>query len=79
MDKKQLIEKWKQQHDSIINPDGIDKWEDLGFDEPPDGYENTPESVQKYMERGEDAEWDEGEQTSLQLIGEFLEDLNNLE
>ena len=78
MNKQELIEKYRLHRKAIINPDDITDWSDLGFDEPPDGYEDTPESIMDYLDR-EGQEFDEGEQLALGLVAEFIEELEKME
>ena len=66
-----LIKKWKDCRKSIINPDNS-SWKDLGFNKKPKEYK----TIDEYLEA--EGEFDEGQQTSLALIAEFLKDLNNL-
>ena len=72
--KASLVKKYQEMRHNIINPDGMNEWSDLGFDEKPEGYD----SVDDYLEHGEDTEFDETSQTELRLIAEFLEDLARL-
>ena len=51
------------------NPDDS-TWEDLGFDEPPEGYDSPSD----WLEEGQ--ELDEGEQTELRMIAEMTDDLS---
>jgi len=39
-DIKELLDKYQEQYRSIINLDGLTTSEELGFDEPPEGYAN---------------------------------------
>ena len=66
-----LIKKYEEHYKSIINPDDF-SWKDLGFKKAPKGFE----TVEDYM-AGE-GDFDEGEQTSMSLISEVLEDLKNI-
>lgn len=68
----ELIEKYEQMKKEIVNPDEFESWEDLGFDEKPDKWE----TINQFLEA--DTGFDEGEQISLRLIGEFLDDLKQL-
>jgi len=72
-----LKEHWLEQKRSIVNPDNIETWEEFGFDGKPDKYN----SVDEYLDSEEgffDAEYDEGDQVSLRLIGEFLEGIEKM-
>jgi len=67
-----FIKKWKSYRKNIINPDNA-SWKDLGFDKKPKEYK----SVDDYLEA--EGEFDEGQQTSLVLIAEFIKDLEKIE
>jgi hypothetical protein len=72
--KESLIKKYQEWKQNIINPDNITDWDDLGFDEAPEGFK----SVDDYLEHSDDAEYDEGQQTELRIIDEFIDDLRKL-
>ena len=67
---QKLIKKWEKERESIINPDGLENWDEIGFDEAPKGYS----SVSEWLENNE--EFDEGDQARLAMIAEILDDLN---
>jgi hypothetical protein len=64
-----LIQKWRDRRKAIINPDGF-TWDDIGFDEPPEGYS----SVDEYLENDPEQERDAEDQIELRIIDEVLED-----
>lgn len=68
---KNLLKKWEKNLQMIVNPDNF-SWQDIGYDEKPEEYETVEEAL---MAEGE---FDEGQQTSLALISEFLEDLKSI-
>jgi hypothetical protein len=69
---QELIEKYEERLNQSIDPDNS-TWDDLGFDEPPEGYESPREFQRLNGER------DEGDQAREGLIGEFIEDLKGLQ
>jgi len=71
MTKPQLIEKYKKELKIIIDP-GKYTWDNLDFNEKPEGY-NT---VFEYLEA--ETEFNENEQTEINLITEFINELENL-
>lgn len=75
MNKEKLIKKWNDYRKYIINPDGLASWDDLGFDEAPEGFD----SVDEYLENGEESEFDEREQVELEMVDKFLKDLKKLD
>jgi hypothetical protein len=72
--KKQLIKRWEEKRKDLINPDNFTSWDDLGFDEAPEGYE----SIDDYLETDPEIEHDEREQITLEIIDEILDDLRKL-
>lgn len=69
---KDIIQKYEALIKGTINPDNLD-WEDLGFDEPMEGYL----SIEDYIEN-ENCELDEGQQTSIRCYREIIQDLKIL-
>jgi hypothetical protein len=69
---QELIDKYQERLNHTIDPDNA-SWDDLGFDEPPEGYESPFEFQRLHSER------DEGDQAKEGLIGEFIEDLKALQ
>ena len=75
MKKAALLAKWENQLRVIINPDDMKDWDELGFDEAPEGFK----TVDDWLENSGEAEFDEGQQVEIRCIKEFLEDLEKLE
>lgn len=71
--KEELIQKYEEQLVWIINPDGMTEWDEIGFNEAPEGYETVYDWLKI------NGEFDEGQQTEISCIQEFLEDLKSLE
>ena len=71
---QKLIEKWREKRMSLINPDGLDEWSDVGFDEPPDGYG----TVTEWLEADDEGQMGAEQQVEIQVIDEILADLNEL-
>ncbi len=71
---EKLIEKYVQALKDTVNPDRFDKWSDLGFSEPPKGFD----SVQQYLEDPHNMELDEEAQVRRLMLGDFLGELRTL-
>jgi len=66
---EKLIKKYERARADIINPNYFISWKEIGFSKKPDEWD----SIEDFLK--EEGEFDEGEQTSLSLIAEFLDDL----
>jgi len=69
---QELIQKYQERLNQVIDPDDS-SWDDLGFEEAPEGFDSPLEYQRLHGER------DEIGQNSESLIGEFIEDLKNLQ
>ena len=63
--------KWQKRYSELVLR-GIESWEDLGFDKPPKNYI----SIEEWMIENE--EYDESEQTEIEMIKQFLDDLRQV-
>lgn len=63
-----LIKEYEKKIKDVVNPDNIQSWGKLGFDEAPDGYE----TIEEFLE-GDGCELDERGQVTLQCYYEVIE------
>lgn len=69
---KNLIEKYQKKIHETINPDNFQSWDEIGFDEKPDGFDTIEEFLKN------DNTLDEGDQEAMRCYEEILEDLETL-
>lgn len=67
-----LLKKYKELLKATINPDDF-TWDDLGFDEPMEGFKD----VDDYLENGGDSEFDEEAQIKIKIYSKIIKNLEN--
>ena len=67
-----LIKKYEEKIVWIVNPDGFETWEEIGFDKKPDDYD----SIFEFLKNEEDMKFEN--RIELGCYEEMLEDLKEL-